>query len=133
MTGPARSAPGGGGATVEIEGLARFRYTMKRAGADMADMKDANTRAASTVADAAVALAPRRSGDLAASMKPAHQVGRARVVSALAYAGAIHWGWPLRGIAPNRFLLDASRLTQPQWLEAYEHDLEQIVASVKGA
>lgn len=117
---------------VKVEGLARFRATMKAAGADMADMKAANTRAASTVASAAVALAPRRSGDLAASMQPAHQVGRARVVSAVAYAGVIHWGWPARHILPNRFLLDAARLTQPEWLGAYEDDLQHIVNSVKG-
>lgn len=118
---------------VKVEGLTRFRATMKAAGADMADMKAANVRAAAVVAAEGSSRAPKRSGALAGSLRPARTVGRARVSSSLAYAGVIHWGWAARGIPPREFLVDAAEATQPQWLRAYEDDLQDIVNTVRGA
>lgn len=118
---------------VRIEGLTRFRATLKRAGADMADMKAANQAAARTVAEAAAAGAPRRSGKLAGSLRPARQVARARVSSTVPYAGAIHWGWPRHNISANPFLTRAAEQTQPQWIRQYEQDLQRIADSVQGA
>lgn len=117
----------------KIVGLTRFRATMKAAGADMADMKDANQRAATIVASEGTSRAPRRSGALAGSLRPARTLARARVSSSLAYAGVIHWGWAARGIEPREFLVDAAEATQPQWLRAYEDDLQDIVNTVRGA
>jgi phage gpG-like protein len=120
-------------AQTRLVGLARFRATVKAAGADMADMKDANQRAAAIVASEGSSRAPKASGALAGSLVPARTLARARVSSSLAYAGVIHWGWPARGIPARPFLTEAATSTQPQWLAAYEHDLQRIADSVKGA
>lgn len=117
---------------VRIRGLSRLRSTLKKAGVDMADMKTANTQAASTVAQAASARAPRRTGALAGSLKAARQVARARVYSNTPYAGAIHWGWPSHNIRAQKFLVEAADETQPQWLGTYERELTRIANTVQG-
>ena len=116
-----------------IEGLSRFRSTLRKAGADMADMKRANQAAAETVARAAADRAPRRSGTLAGSLRPRKQVARARIESLLIYAAPIHWGWAARNINPQPFLLEAATGTQSEWLAQYEADLQRIVDGVQGA
>jgi hypothetical protein len=121
------------GTVVKVEGLAAFRRSLKQAGADMADMKTANQAAAQTVARAGSARAPRRSGQLSGSLRPARQLARARVTSSLPYAGVIHWGFPQHNIDANEFLLEAATETQPEWLSEYERDLQKIANTVHGA
>jgi len=120
-------------AVVEIRGLSRFRSTLKRAGADMADMKAVNQRVGDMVALVGASQAPRRSGNLAASLRGARQVARARAYSDVIYAGPIHWGWPARNIRAQQFLLSAAIQTQPHWLALYERELQRIANSVQGA
>jgi hypothetical protein len=120
-------------AVVKIEGLAAFRRSLKKAGADMADMKSANEAAAQTVARAGSARAPRRSGQLSGSLRPARQLARARVTSSLPYAGVIEFGWPQHNISPSEFLQTAAVDTQPEWLAEYERDLQKIANTVHGA
>lgn len=117
---------------IRILGLSRFRSTLKKAGADMGDMKEANIRAADIVVEAARALAPKRSGRLRDSLKPQKSVARARIQSDLIYAPVIHYGWPRRNIAPNPFLTKAAANTRDRWLTGYAADLEEIVNKVKG-
>jgi ammonia channel protein AmtB len=121
------------GTVVEIRGLDRLRLTLKRAGADLADMKAANTRVAEMVRQWAAVKAPRRSGALADSLRPARQVARARVTSALVYAPVIHWGWPAHNIKAQEFLVQAAVDTQPAWLDVYEKELVRLANSVQGA
>jgi hypothetical protein len=121
------------GTVVEVRGLSRFRSTLKKAGVDMADMKAANTKAAQIVAREGQTRAPRRSGKLAGSLRPARQVARARVYSSLVYAAVIHWGWPDHHIKAQEFLVEAAVDTQPEWLREYERDLQRIADSVRGA
>lgn len=120
------------GTVVKIEGLAAFRRSLAKAGADMADMKRANETAGQTVARAGSSRAPRRTGALAGSLRPARQAARARVSSTLPYAGVIHWGWPEHNISPNEFLVEAAVETQPEWLRDYETDLQRIANTVHG-
>ena len=112
--------------TVRILGLDRLVRTLRKAGADLDDMKTANRKAGEIVADAARARAPRRSGKLAGSIRPARQAKRARVSGGgarLPYAGPIHWGWPSRGIAAQPFISEAATDTEPQWLPAIRTNL----------
>lgn len=120
---------------IQIQGLSDLTRTMKRAGVDITELKDAHTRAASIVADRAAALAPKRSGNLAGSIRPAKQVGRARIMAgtkAVPYAGPIHWGWPSRNIKANEFLSRAAQETEPEWTKAYFEDVQKALDKVKG-
>ena len=118
---------------LEIRGLTRFRSTLKKAGADMADMKAANVAVANTVVARARAIGPQRTGRLVGSVQPAKTVGRARVRSNLIYAPVIHWGWPRRNIRPNKFVLAAAEQTSPEWIETYEKALQDLSNTVQGA
>ena len=118
---------------LQIKGLTRFRSTLKKAGADMADLKAANVKAADTVVTRARATGPQRSGRLVGSVVAARTVGRARVRSNLVYAPVIHYGWPKHDIKAQPFVLDAAIDTRPEWMAAYETDLQTVANSVQGA
>ena len=124
------------GATVHVEGLAELSRTMKRAGDDITELKDAHTRAAQIVADRATSLAPKRTGRLAGNVRTSKQVQRARIMAgsqAVPYAGPIHWGWPARNIDANPFISNAAVDTQEQWLKAYQEDIQAALDKVRGA
>lgn len=121
---------------IRVEGGAALRRTLKAAGRDLDDLKDANARAASVVAQWAAVTAPRRTGALGASVRGSRQAGRARIVAGNAgvpYAGVIHWGWPSRHITAQPFISAAAQSTEPSWTSAYLADIEKVIATVKGA
>jgi hypothetical protein len=121
---------------VRVEGLATLTRTMRKAGEDLADLKDANARAAQVVVSAAAAMAPRRSGRLASSIRGTRAAGRARVQAGRAsvpYAGPIHWGWPARRIGAQPFLTDAAQATEGTWLPQYLKDVQAALDGVRGA
>lgn len=121
---------------IQIVGLAELARTMKRAGVDITELKDAHTRAAQIVADRASTLAPKRTGRLAGNIRTAKQVQRARIMagsSSVPYAGAIHWGWPARHIEANPFISNAAVATQDEWTAAYFEDVQKALDKVSGA
>lgn len=122
-------------AQVQVEGLATLTRTMRKAGEDLSDLKDANARAAAIVVSAAAGMAPRRSGRLAGTIRGTRAAGRARVQAGRAsvpYAAPIHWGWPARGIKAQPFLSEAARATEGQWLPVYLQDVERALSNVRG-
>jgi hypothetical protein len=124
------------GQTYTVEGLDNLVRTLGRAGHDLDDLKDANRRAGEIVAREGSARAPRRSGKLAASVRPARQARRARVSAGGArvpYAGPIHWGWQARHIAPDPFIAWGAQATEPQWQQAYRADVQRALDRVRGA
>lgn len=123
------------GPTYEVAGLDNLVRTLKRAGGDINDLKDAHKRAGQIVQSAAAARAPRLSGALAGSIKSARQQRRARVTAGGArvpYGPAIHWGWPARNIAANPFISEAAQDTESEWRRGYEHDVQKAVDNVRG-
>jgi hypothetical protein len=121
---------------LEVQGLGQLVRTLRRAGDDVGDLKDAHARVAAIVAAAGASRAPRRSGALASSVRGSRQVRRARVSAGRAsvpYAGVIHWGWPAHNIAPNPFLSEAAQDTESQWTATYQRDVQHVLDKVKGA
>lgn len=120
--------------TVRVRGARELRAALKRAGVSLQDLKDANAAVGQLVADAAAAVAPRRTGRLAGSLRPAKAAGRARVMAggaSVPYAGPIHWGWPARGIAAQPFIADTAAATESQWLGTYQDALDDIIRTVE--
>lgn len=105
---------------------------MRRAGADMGDLKVATAKAAQTVAVASMARAPHRSGRLAGSIRGNKAMNRATVGSRLVYGGPIHWGWPGHNIAAQPFIADAAAATEPVWVAAYMAEIDTILGKVHG-
>jgi hypothetical protein len=122
-------------ADVRIEGMARFRSTLRKAGHDLSDLKAANQRASAIVAQWASVTAPRRSGMLGSSVRPTTRVSGARVLGGSAsvpYAGPIHWGWPARHIGAQPFMSRAAQSTESIWRGFYEQDLRDIIGQIQG-
>ena len=114
---------------VEVVGSRDLRRRLKAAGDDLADMKAAHDNAAGIVSRRAKLYAPKRSGKLANSVRPAGTKTRAAVrvgKKRVPYAGVIHYGWQKRNIAANPFMTDALEDTRKQWLPAYAAALDKI-------
>lgn len=96
---------------VRVEGLSKVIRQLKSIDPDLvAQLKVANREIGDDVALTARTLVPRRSGQLASSIRAG---GAARTGSvkagkrAVPWAGPIHFGWSRRNISPQPFLYDA--------------------------
>lgn len=138
-------------AYVRVEGGARLRRTLKKAGVDMKVLRDINKRAATTVSAASAAAAPvggpyktsgrgrpKSGGRLKASVRPGATT-KAGIIRAgtgasgrVPYAGPIHWGWPRRHIRPQPFMTLAAQATEPVWVADYNRHMRQVIQQVKG-
>jgi hypothetical protein len=121
---------------VEVQGARTLRRTLKAAGVELTDLKKAHAEVAELVSSRAAALAPHRSGRLAASVRGSGQAGAAVVRAgraAVPYAGVIHFGWAARGIEPHKFIYDAAEATRTTWEAAYLRALQQVIDTIEGA
>ncbi|MGV0868451.1 hypothetical protein [Corynebacterium kalidii] len=135
---------------IRVQGAARLRRTLRKAGVDIKQLRAVNRDAAQIVATAAAAAAPvggpyrsrgrgrpRKPGRLKASIR-ATATNRAGVVKGgyggtrLRYAGVIHYGWPARNIRAQPFAADAAIRTEPVWTKEYERKVHEVINSVKG-
>lgn len=126
---------GSGPIKLELKGAAQLRRTLKAAGDDLEDLKDANTRAAKVVEEGALGLVPVDTGFLASTIRSSgtKTAGVVRAGSkAVPYAGPIHWGWPARNIAAQPFAADAAKLTEPTWGPIYEDAVQKAIKRIKG-
>ena len=85
-----------------VVGQKRFVATMRKAGADLKQLKEVNRQAAGVALPAVKALAPRgRTGRLAGSVRIG-ATQKAGIIRAgrksVPYAGVINYGWPRRRI-----------------------------------
>lgn len=120
---------------IQVEGAKQLRATLKRAGADLSDLKAANADAAKVVEQAAGPAAPHVSGRLAGSGRSSG-TATAGIVrfggSSVRYANPIHWGWPARNIEPHPFVSDTLESKEPEVLDVYGAAVDDILAKVKG-
>ena len=120
---------------MRVDGARELRATMRRAGANLADLAAVNKRTAAKVSTVAAPRAPHRTGRLAASVRPAGtktaaivRAGRA----AVPYAAVIEFGWPGHHIAAQPFLTTAAADTQPEWTDYYQREIDRILAGIRG-
>lgn len=120
---------------VEVVGLARLARTMKRAGAEITELKDLNRQAAEAVAPTARSSAPVVAGRLVSTVRVG-ATQRAGIVRAgrasVPYAGPIHYGWPARNITAQPFIADAAQQTEPAWTEIYLAGIKKIIGKIEG-
>lgn len=129
----------------EVEGGRQLRATLKEADEQLADLKAAHAEAAAIAARASAALAPKRSGRLADTIRSSgtKTAGIVRAgLKAVPYAPAIHWGWGSRPnrakkwrggpIPANPFISRGAQDSEGRWIRVYENHVEQALAKVKG-
>lgn len=121
---------------LRVDGGRRLRSTLRKAGADLGDLKDSHRRVAGIVGIAAKFGAPRgQTGKLAASVRPSGTQSAAIVRAGFAsvpYAAPIHWGWPKRNIKAQPWISEAAQDTEPEWFDVYHTELVRILDQVEG-
>lgn len=115
---------------IKVHGLPELKATMRKAAAEMQEMKDAHLKAAQLVAAAGRGTAPRRTGRLSASVSGDRESAKAVIVATAPYAAFVHYG--TRYMAARPWLLRTAEQTQAQWLPIYERELQQILDKVRG-
>lgn len=123
------------GGQVQVQGARQLRATLRKAGRDLNDLKEAHAQVSAFVAAAAKGTAPRVSGNLAGSIR-GNRAATSAVIKAggarVPYAGVIHWGWPRRNIRAQPFLTDAASSTEPRWRLIYLQSVNRIVNTIRG-
>ena len=112
-----------------VVGQKRFVQTMRKAGADMDDLKEVNRAAAQIALPAVRNLAPRgKTGRLAGSLRVG-ATKRAGVIragrKAVPYAGPVNYGWPARHIKPRLFVNNGVASTESQGLHRQDTEASE--------
>lgn len=122
-------------AQVQVQGARELRRTLKAAGMDLLDLKEAHRAAGGIVVKGATTRVPKASGKLSATIRAGAGATTATIRAGGArapYAGPIHWGWPKRNIIAQPFLVDAAEATRQVWEAAYQAQVVQIVNRIRG-
>lgn len=144
------------GTVVQIEGARELRRQLRKAEADLSDLKDLHTRIGRIVFDAARPNTPKGTRKHPASRpRRLHQTLRyyptrtsVRVMAgskAVPYAMAIHWG---RKVFPSQkstyqhkhpapfegrpWIRRAAEKTEPQWTALYLDEIQKILDKIEG-
>ena len=125
---------------LRIEGGRELRRTMRKAGSDLTELKEANRAAADIVTSRARSTAPKVSGNLSNSIRTGAtktagivRAGNNRKsATGVPYANPIHWGWPARGITAQPWLSEAATETEPRWIELFNKLVSEALNNVKG-
>ena len=115
--------------SIKIQGAKELRRELRKMGDDMQDLKELNLDVATIVSDRAKDLVPRRTGNLADTIRPSGTKTAGRVRSGfkrVPYAGVIHFGFPARGIKPQPFLYDALDERHNEVFETYFKGVKKI-------
>ena len=120
--------------TIKVRGDERLAATLRRAGSDLGDLRAANDRVGSSVAQAARSRAPKRTGRLARSTTGSAAPGNTvRLQATVVYAGVIHNGWPRHHISPQPFLRETVDAEQQRIVSLYAGETQKIIDRVRGA
>jgi len=115
--------------SIKATGVKELRRELRRMGDDLEDLKSLNLTVATLVSQRAKDLVPRRTGNLADTIRPAgtKTAGRVRAgFKRVPYAGVIHFGFPARGIQPQPFLYDALDQRRGEVFDAYFKGVKKI-------
>lgn len=117
---------------VRVVGLRETVRALERFGVQAADLKAAFKRIGTLIQHEAQSLAPKKSGRLAASIKPSNtknksiiRAGGARVV----YAGVQHYGG-YHNIEAKPFLTDAVSRNESKAVDLMDEELNRLIQSL---
>jgi hypothetical protein len=123
-------------AKVTIDGADTLQRTMSAAARDLSDWSEVNAAASARLAKDAASRAPRRSGRLAASIRPASD-RRGGLVSAggggVAYAKVQEYGWAGHNIAAQPYMRPALDDDRGELVAMYADRVDSIIGQIKGA
>lgn len=118
---------------VKIEGLKQLQSSLKEIDKDLGKLpQKVNKKAAEKVATTSKGIAPHRSGDLAASVRPTASGTSAYVRTGLVYSAVIHWGWPGHNIKPQSFMSEALDQDFDEIVDLYVDEINHVLGQLKG-
>lgn len=127
----------GGKPVIEVQGARELARSLRKAGADMKNLKAENKKAADVVVPVAKTNAPvGQTGNLSGSIRSGatQQMGIIRAgKKSVPYAGPIEFGWPKHNIKPRHFIVDAAHSTEPLWVQVYRDAIEKTLNQIYGA
>lgn len=115
--------------SIKATGVKELRRELRKMGDDLEDLKALNLDVATLVSDRAKDIVPRRTGNLADTIRPAgtKTAGRVRAgFKRVPYAGPVHFGWPARRIQPQPFLYDALDQRRSEVFNRYFEGIKKI-------
>jgi HK97 gp10 family phage protein len=113
---------------IEVQGLNKLTRALKKAGVEISDLKEANTRVGAVVVQAAGPLTPRRTGALAGSIRPAQRQSGVIVRAGggrVRYARYVEYG--TSRMRPRSYLIKGMNDSQPRWMTVYEGELQKVM------
>lgn len=118
-----------------VVGQRRFVATMRKAGADLEELREVNAQAARIALPAVRSRVPKKTGRLASTIR-AGSTKRAGVIRAgrksAPYAGVINYGWPARRITGILYANNGIASTEPTWTKVYKDYIKKTMSQVKG-
>jgi hypothetical protein len=124
------AAPSG---KIEVEGRRELVRALGKMGERSGQLREVHSRLAVPLAMAARGETPVRSGTLVRTVR-ANASQKALQLRAgsksVPYAGAIHYGYPRRGIEPNPFLIRARDAMRGDILDAYNRYMAELIDKV---
>lgn len=112
---------------VQVEGLKDLRRDLRALDRDALKQVQRSLKGSAEIVAAQARIdAPKRTGELARSIRAGTSGNRALVRSRLPYGNPIHWGWPKRNITANPFIDRAADKKANAALERLADDLEDV-------
>ncbi len=119
---------------VEVIGAREFRRALKTLPKEYRrEQAKIHKKVVRPVAKEAKTLVPRRSGDLAGTIRALGSQAAGRVAAgkkSVPYAGPIHFGWPARNIKAQPFLTDALERRQNDVLKVWLVEQDRLIDKV---
>lgn len=122
-------------AKLEIEGLARLTRTLRQAGLDLDDIKEAHRHAAQAVLTVAHPRTPRLYGELRATLRVSSNANAGTVKAGsrkVVYSGVTHWGTPHKRQRAQPWISVSAQQSEPMWIKWYEREMHDAIRQVKG-
>jgi hypothetical protein len=116
-------------ATIKINGLREVIRSFNQYEGAVDDLKEANANISQKVAQDAVAIAPKRSGNLARSVKGNRAKEKVQIKAGgrgVPYAGVIEYGWPARNIESQSYLRRAAYKNMGFVIQQFDANLESL-------
>ena len=122
---------------IEIDGLAQLFTALKKLGAPVEAITEANKAAGLPVVQTAKNIVPVRSGKLRNSIRMNRATTNVKVMAGykrVPYANPIHWGWFRdkkrgfnRNILPNPFMAKALGYTREEVVANYVANIQKLI------
>ena len=123
----------GDGITVQVEGVARFAATTADAGRQLSTLDRGSAAAGRELSRRAAAKAPKRTGRLAASIRPVATPPGVTVATApLTYANVQNYGWAAHNITATYYLTGTLDPAESDILDIYTKDADRVLDTVRG-